>query len=62
MFDSLLGDSEDVAQTEDKPEVAEEDDTKPEDEVQQEEDTAEQPETIAEQPEESEVTDQVEEQ
>jgi hypothetical protein len=64
-FDLLLGDSEDVVETEDKPEVAGEDETKAQDEDTAEqpgEDTAEQPETIAEQPEESEVTDQIDEQ
>ncbi|CAB3983563.1 Hypothetical predicted protein [Paramuricea clavata] len=56
------GDSEDVVETEDKPEATGEDETKTQDEdtaEQPEEDSAEQPETIAE---ESEVTDQIDEQ
>ena len=64
--DVTQGDSATVAETEDKPEAADEEETKaPQDEVHGEtpkEETAEQqPETIEQQPEDSEVTDQIDE-
>ena len=62
---ALLGDSEDVVDTEDKPEAADDDAIKPEQDEAEEETTADQqPETIAEQSgeEDTEVTDQTEDQ
>ena len=59
---ALLGNSEDVVDTEDKPEEGDEDATKP-DEAEEETTAEQQPETIAEQSaEETEVTDQADDQ